>query len=90
MSASWQPRINGGEAKNKAFLWADDLPNGGFPAEFTNRREILDFVHTSVSVEILTTKKSQGEVKYSSGSKSDVQPILDNRFVDMPRPSQIL
>jgi hypothetical protein len=69
----------GGEAKNKAFLWEEDLPNGGFPAEFTNRREILDVAHMLVSVEILTTKKSQGEVKYALGSKSVVQPILDNR-----------
>lgn len=76
----------GGEAKNKAFLWEEDLPNGGFPAEFTNRREILDVAHMLASVGVLTTKKSQGEVKYALGEKSVVQPILDNRsFTRIPQ-----
>jgi hypothetical protein len=76
----------GGEAKNKAFLWAEDLPNGGFPSEFTNRREILDVAQMLVSLAVLTTKTSQGQVKYALGDKPVVQPILDNQsFSKIPQ-----
>lgn len=67
----------GGEAKNKAFLWEEDLPNGGFPAEFSEKREILNVANRLASVGILTTKTSQGKTKYALGEKSIVQPILD-------------
>lgn len=73
----------GGQAKNKAFLWVDDLPNGGFPKDICDRRKILDVAHRLCNEGILVMK--EGKDKIGLGDKAVVQPILDNRsFASMP------
>ncbi|MCC7387304.1 MAG: hypothetical protein IT431_00905 [Phycisphaerales bacterium] len=69
----------GGEAKNKAYMWAEDLPKGGFPHGYCNRRQILDVAHRLMNAGVLTTKPSDGQIKYALATKPVVQPILDAR-----------
>jgi hypothetical protein len=76
----------GGGALNKAFLWASDLPKGGFPKEVLDKRDILDVAHTLHGRGLLDRKQSENEWKYALGPKPVVQPILDSReFAGWPQ-----
>lgn len=69
----------GGKAKNKDFLWAADLPKGGFPKDYVNVRDVNDVAAQLLRVGILDSKISDGKKKYALGEKSIVQKILDAR-----------
>ena len=76
----------GGTALNKEFLGVDDLPNGGFPKECSNTREILEIADKLSSMDILSRKLGDRQWKYALGPKEIVQPILDSRaFEGMPK-----
>lgn len=75
----------GGEAKNKAFLWSDDLARGGFPKDLCDAREIMNVAQELAKADILSFKKSEGKSKYALGEKGIVQPILDSHsFTSQP------
>ena len=65
-----------GTAKNKEFLWADDIPNGGFPREVTKGevKDAVDILHRCGVLE-----KKAGKPKYGLGEKGLVQQILDSK-----------
>lgn len=69
----------GGEAMNKAFLWQEDLPKGGFPSGLDDRRDILAVADMLEKSGVLSIKRSKSETKYALGPKSVVQPILDTQ-----------
>lgn len=67
-----------GTAKNKAFLWSDDLPSGGFPKDISSR-DILDVADALKNAGILKSKRSQGKTKYGLGDKATVERILSEK-----------
>ena len=69
----------GGTALNKSFLWASDLPRGGFPKDICTDRDILDVANTLFNLGFLVGKMSQGEMKYALARKELIQPILDSK-----------
>lgn len=69
----------GGGSLNKSFLWADDLPKGGFPKDLATDREIIDVAAALVREGILTCKKSQGKSKYALGGKAVIEQIIASR-----------
>lgn len=69
----------GGTALNKNFLWAEDIPNGGFPKVLCDTRKILEVADALFNAGLLTRKKSEGKWKYALGPKATVQPILESR-----------
>ncbi|HEV2970233.1 MAG TPA: hypothetical protein VGY55_09600 [Pirellulales bacterium] len=75
----------GGTSLNKSFLWASDLPNGGFPKGLCSNRDILQVADALLGAGVLTRKKSQHQTKYALGDKKTVQKILDSKtFGDNP------
>ena len=76
----------GGTSVNKNFLWAEDLPKGGFPKDLLERREILDIAEALVKFGVLTYKTSSGQRKYALERREIIQPILDQKsFISHPR-----
>jgi hypothetical protein len=76
----------GGTSLNKAFLWSEDLPKGGFPKDLVERRAVFDVASELERHGILQTKKSSGQKKYALGPKAVVQPILDAKaFENRPK-----
>lgn len=69
----------GGLSKNKDFLWEEDLPSGGFPSQWADRRQILDVADVLRREGVLNVKTSQGQSKYALGDKKMVQAILDTK-----------
>ena len=69
----------GWRALKKTFLWASDLPRGGFPKEFCTDRDIQEVANVLYNANLLTRKKSRSELKYALGAKSIIQPILDSK-----------
>lgn len=75
-----------GEALNKNFLWAHDLPKGGFPKDIVDDRAVLDVAEALVREDILKQKRSEGKMKYGLGSVAVVAKILESRsFESCPR-----
>ncbi|MFN0055291.1 MAG: hypothetical protein ACKV0T_24360 [Planctomycetales bacterium] len=72
----------GGSAMNKSFLWADDLPKGGFPKDCADAREILQTADVLFNAGILSRKLSEGSWKYALGAKDAVHSILDAKAFD--------
>ena len=72
----------GGTALNKNFLWATELPKGGFPKDICTDRDIQDVASTLYNLGFLTGKKSQGEMKYALAAKELIDPIL--KFKSFP------
>ena len=66
----------GGTALNKSFLWASDLPKGGFPKECCSDRDVLEVADMLCNAGILSRKVSQGEQKYALGDKGVIHEIL--------------
>ncbi len=74
----------GGTSLNKAFLWSENLPKGGFPKDIGNR-EIFDVAAELDRYGIVTSKVSNGHKKFALGPKRVVQPILDTKsFASVP------
>lgn len=71
----------GGTSLNKNFLWAHDLPNGGFPKDECTPREILDVADALVNAGVLSpySKVSKGETKYALGPPETVARILESK-----------
>ncbi len=67
-----------GGAKYKAYLWADDLPKGGFPKS-ASKGEVLDAADVLFNAGLVRKKVSGGKRKYGLAEKTVIQPILDNR-----------
>ncbi|HUY93033.1 MAG TPA: hypothetical protein VMV10_30165 [Pirellulales bacterium] len=72
----------GGKAKNKDFLWAADLANGGFPKDCVNARDVNDVACQLLRVGLLDSKTSNGKRKYALGEKSTVKRIFDTRSLE--------
>jgi len=68
----------GGTALNKNFLWAEDLPNGGFPKGICAKRDILQVADSLFNAGLLVRKTSLGKLKYALGDKGIIQPVLDS------------
>jgi hypothetical protein len=76
----------GGTSLNKAFLWSENLPKGGFPKDILDKRDIFNVATELERFGVLTSKTSNGQKKYALGSKQIVQPILDTKsFVSCPQ-----
>jgi hypothetical protein len=69
----------GGTALNKSFLWVGDIPNGGFPNEISDRREIAQVADAMFNDGILVGKKSEGKMKYALGDKATIEQILEDK-----------
>ena len=69
----------GGGSLNKAFLWANDLPKGGFPKDIATDREIIDVAAALVREGILTSKKSKAKSKYALGDKAVIKQIVNSK-----------
>ncbi len=67
-----------GDAKNKAYLKADDLPNGGFPKSVT-KGEVFDAVDVLFNARLVRKKPSGGKPKYGLAEKAVVQPIIESK-----------
>lgn len=75
----------GGTSLNKAFLWSENLPKGGFPKDLVDKRAVFDVARELERFSVLATKVSNGQKKYALGAKPLVQPILDSRsFANVP------
>jgi|GEM_PF-3537225 len=75
----------GGTSLNKSFLWSDDLPKGGFPKDYCDKRLIMDTAEALRQNGILTTKESENQRKYALASKEIIEPILDSKsFTSQP------
>jgi hypothetical protein len=75
----------GGTATNKAFLWSENLPKGGFPKDLVEPRVVLDVARELERHNVLQTKTSCGQRKFALGAKNIVQPILDSKsFESIP------
>lgn len=75
----------GGKSANKAFLWSDNLPKGGFPKDLVEARDVLNVADVLHTRGILDKKMSQGQIKYALARKEVVQPILDSKsFASRP------
>lgn len=70
-----------GGAKYKAYLKADDLPNGGFP-KHVSKGEVFDAADVLFNAGLLRKKSSGGRPKYGLAEKTVLQPILDNKSFD--------
>lgn len=72
----------GGEAKNKAFMWADDLASGrGVDIKF---RGIVNEVANQLQLKgLLITKKSQGKKKYALNPdrREDIHAFLERMAI---------
>lgn len=79
----------GGTALNKNFLWAEDLPKGGFPKGICTNREVLQVADSLFNAGLLTRKKSQGQLKYALGEKKTIQPILDSTDFSTAAPRSV-
>ncbi|MEX2188456.1 MAG: hypothetical protein WD875_16730 [Pirellulales bacterium] len=69
----------GGESLNKNYLGIDDLPNGGFPKECANSKEILEVADVLCNAGLIRRKLGDGIQKYALAEKALVQPILDSK-----------
>jgi hypothetical protein len=67
-----------GDARNKAFLKASDLPNGGFP-KYVSKGEVLNAVNALCNSGVVGHKLGGGEKKYGLSTKSTVEEILDSK-----------
>lgn len=67
-----------GDAKNKAYLKASDLPNGGFPKD-VSKGEVSDAVDVLFNAGLVKKKSSGGKPKFGLAEKAVVQPILETR-----------
>tara|TARA_R110002111_G_scaffold177181_2_gene243222 strand:- start:6224 stop:6952 length:729 start_codon:yes stop_codon:yes gene_type:complete len=67
-----------GESMNKAFLYKEDLPKGGFPS-FISKSDVFNAADALFNAELLKRKSSNGKLKYGLSNKSTIQPIIDNR-----------
>ena len=77
----------GGTALNKNLMWAEDLPNGGFPKGICTKRDILQVADSLFNARLLIRKTSKGKLKYGLGDKRTIQPILDSAdSVSLPGP----
>jgi hypothetical protein len=75
-----------GGSNKKGFLWADDLPKGGFPKDLVSARDVNDVAAELVRVGVLETKLSMGQKKFALGDIRIVQSILDSRsFENVPQ-----
>ncbi|MEX2287963.1 MAG: hypothetical protein WD648_12790 [Planctomycetaceae bacterium] len=74
----------GGSALNKNFLWAHDLPHGGFPKDVVDNRSVMEVADhlCNTSVGVLNRKPSENEMKYALGPKSIIDPILELRHFE--------
>ena len=70
-----------GDAKYKAYLMADDLPNGGFPKS-VSKGEVSDAADVLYNAGLLRKKPSGGKLKYGLAKKTIIQPILDDKSFD--------
>ncbi|MEE8452968.1 MAG: hypothetical protein V3R99_13665 [Thermoguttaceae bacterium] len=70
-----------GGAKNKAYLTAGDLPNGGFPRS-VSKGEVSDAADVLFNAGLLNKKLGDGKPKYGLAEKTVVQPILDKKSFD--------
>jgi hypothetical protein len=56
-----------------------DIPNGGFPNEISDRREIAQVADAMFNDGILVGKKSEGKMKYALGDKATIEQILEDK-----------